>query len=149
MDIIEKIKNLPRGATGLVWCCRRGIIRHQARLNEIPVADLIALADELAALRERIAVMEKDASPWIPINSVEDLPKETGEYVVTMHTPSGLHVTTLRFYGVWHNISDRDTKLRILRHEYWLATSHATQWAVAYMPLPEPYQPAAQAPKAK
>lgn len=79
------------------------------------------------------------ASEWVYCKTVEDLPKESGEYLVTMHTRStDEYVTTLRFYGFWNAIKDEEQRLQILRREYWWPVKYGTQWVIAWMPLPPP-----------
>jgi hypothetical protein len=94
------------------------------------------------AIDTAISALRGDYKPkWNVIATEADLPTETGEYEVTMHTPSGLYVTIRNFYGYWHGISDEERRLRRFRQEHWLpAPKTGTQWIIAWREKCEPYQ---------
>ena len=85
-----------------------------------------------------VAHERKRIVEWILVETEADLPKKSGDFLVTMHTPStDEYVTSMRFYCL--EGAREDSRLRRYRQDHWLRHSTASQWVIAWMPLPEPY----------
>lgn len=84
---------------------------------------------------------------WIPIRTVEDLPKDSGEYLITAEIKSLKRVitTTARFYNSpWKIfVTDKessDQRDAIFKRDHWLPSASTNWHVIAWRQLPKPYQ---------